>query len=523
MSPKLDSLEPQQDINSANLADDYPSPEREPQSGLMDMSSELANQATAQAIAEAVARHSEELPDVSGVEDTAHEQTSAVDSTSVDLEQPTLRAESVTRKPDSGSSYANYVPHNPSRLAATMSNSDQIHILRDFYTRNPTPSVEDLHMLAEKTGRDWTKIRQYFRQRRHKLRGLRDMESMQEPGRATGWLQVTYRSAPSSLYVSQLALYNSYKTRFDPYCTTSPLLGGQELIQLACATFPGCEMAKEDDDYVLKGMSAKESDAVETTSEMSEIGIDNLVEPLRAGTWILGNFHHQPDSTASVTQAELYASYASRFSVIPGDQSKNDETAKGHNDMADPSEAELEEYEMNMTSSHKDMDDINSINLALEGRPDGQLEKQGSSSSQDKPPRRSERLLNPVELINLARMTFPKCEPVVDEQGRFIIKGLERRGGVEKGIVKVGDMFPFALASDDRGTSADGNPLATLLKRKLATLYPEEPGSSKQAKLGDKDSGDSNLTAEEKELLGGLKRFKSSALGKEVRNICVNQ
>lgn len=115
--------------------------------------------------------------------------------------------------------------------------------------------------------------------------------------------------------------------------------------------------------------------------------------------------------------------------------------------MADPSEAELEEYEMNMTSSHKDMDDINSINLALEGRPDGQLEKQGSSSSQDKPPRRSERLLNPVELINLARMTFPKCEPVVDEQGRFIIKGLERRGGIEKGIVKVGDMFPFALAS----------------------------------------------------------------------------
>lgn len=85
--------------------------------------------------------------------------------------------------------------------------------------------------------------------------------------------------------MSQLALYNSYKTRFDPYSTTSPLLGGQELIQLACATFPGCEMAKEDDDYVLKGMSAKESEAVETTSEMSEIGIDNLVEPLRAGTW----------------------------------------------------------------------------------------------------------------------------------------------------------------------------------------------------------------------------------------------
>lgn len=153
----------------------------------MDMSSELANQATAQAIAEAVARHSEELPDVSGIEDTAHEETPAVDSTGVDIEQPTLRAEPVTRKPDSGSSYANYVPHNPSRLAATMSNSDQIHILRDFYTRNPTPSVEDLHMLAEKTGRDWTKIRQYFRQRRHKLRGLRDMESMQEPGRATGW------------------------------------------------------------------------------------------------------------------------------------------------------------------------------------------------------------------------------------------------------------------------------------------------------------------------------------------------
>ncbi len=59
------------------------------------------------------------------------------------------------------------------------------------------------------------------------------------------------------------------------------------------------------------------------------------------------------------------------------------------------------------------------------------------------------RILNPVELISLARMTFPKCEPTIDERGRFVIKGLERREVGERGARsrKGGEMFPFALVS----------------------------------------------------------------------------
>ena len=58
------------------------------------------------------------------------------------------------------------------------------------------------------------------------------------------------------------------------------------------------------------------------------------------------------------------------------------------------------------------------------------------------------RLLNPKEMITLTRMTFPKCEPVVDEAGKFVIKGIERLDGVEKGWVDKSDrMFPFALMS----------------------------------------------------------------------------
>ena len=64
---------------------------------------------------------------------------------------------------------------------------------------------------------------------------------------------MTYRVAPSTSYISQLNLYSAYKSRFDPYASHTPLLGGQELIQLACATFAGCEMARDDGDYLLSG------------------------------------------------------------------------------------------------------------------------------------------------------------------------------------------------------------------------------------------------------------------------------
>lgn len=95
-------------------------------------------------------------------------------------------------------------------------------------------------------------------------------------------LQVTYRPGPSTAVVSQLALYNAYKVRFDPYATTSPLLAGQELIQLACATYPGCEMARDDGDYVLRGLKEKDAPAPENEWDRS---VDALVEPLRGATW----------------------------------------------------------------------------------------------------------------------------------------------------------------------------------------------------------------------------------------------
>lgn len=103
-------------------------------------------------------------------------------------------------------------------------------------------------------------------------------------------------------------------------------MSGQELIQLACATFPGCAMAKDDDDYVLKGLDQKDGEvgsldqpsaaaqAVQTSrheaaaeadrpmavspgqatsapepipdaDEMWERGLEGLVEPLRASSW----------------------------------------------------------------------------------------------------------------------------------------------------------------------------------------------------------------------------------------------
>lgn len=95
-------------------------------------------------------------------------------------------------------------------------------------------------------------------------------------------LQVTYRAAPPSSLVPQLNLYDSYKSRFDPYTAATPLLGGQELIQLVCATFPGCEMAKDDDDYVLKGLKERDGPS---ERDPWERGVEGVVEPLRAGSW----------------------------------------------------------------------------------------------------------------------------------------------------------------------------------------------------------------------------------------------
>jgi len=98
-------------------------------------------------------------------------------------------------------------------------------------------------------------------------------------------LQMTYRASTSS-HVSQFNLYTSYKTRFDPCAAQTNLLGGQELIQLACATFPGCEMARDEGDYVLRGIKERGEGIGE--HGVWDTGVDKLVEPIRAGTWSVG-------------------------------------------------------------------------------------------------------------------------------------------------------------------------------------------------------------------------------------------
>jgi hypothetical protein len=153
----------------SNMADEYPSPEASNAHLVdpMDMSSQLANQAAAQAQAQAQAQ----ALAASGSQHGSPEQT-----------MPELPTE-------------NHLPlHAPStsapmhnRFKPLTTSADQIRLLRDFYARNPEPSRRDLEVLAERTGRPYNKVREYFRQRRNKLRGLGELENMEEPGRASGW------------------------------------------------------------------------------------------------------------------------------------------------------------------------------------------------------------------------------------------------------------------------------------------------------------------------------------------------
>lgn len=97
----------------------------------------------------------------------------------------------------------------------------------------------------------------------------------------------------------------------------------------------------------------------------------------------------------------------------------------------------------------------------------------------DATPPRSARLLNPVELIALARMTFPKCEPAVDEQGRFVIRGIERRDAVERGRgVKPADMFPFALATGEYGSEGGARAARVLSSSSSSSPSHSSPSPS---------------------------------------------
>lgn len=158
--------------------DDYPSPE--PVGGAMDMTSELANQAAAEAVAAAITQ-------------------AAASSRSLGeaaLDTPVENSDEAEPRPGHGPPPPSFARRAapfqfgaPHRQApdSPLTNSQQLSVLREFYARNPNPGKKDLEMLAERTGRPWQKIREYFRQRRNKLRGLVDLEGMEEPGRASGW------------------------------------------------------------------------------------------------------------------------------------------------------------------------------------------------------------------------------------------------------------------------------------------------------------------------------------------------
>ncbi|ODN96453.1 hypothetical protein L198_04167 [Cryptococcus wingfieldii CBS 7118] len=557
-----------------------------------DMQRELANQVAAQAIEAAVAAQSEAGAEADAGVGMAQELAGGREDEASDIHmrdtshppqhhprQPTFPRSrhsfatlSNSESPVAGPSAIGRHPVRGDHAATSaaqgshsvLSANDQIAILRESYARNPNPGKQELERLAARTERPWNKIREYFRQRRNKLRGLEALETMIEPGRAQGWLLITYRSASPTSYVPQLNLYSAYKHRFDPYSITTPLLGGQDLIQLACATFPGCEMARDEGEYVLKGLAKKvkegdhrddgshDPDGVDKTGhkyaegvdpEDWEKGMEGLVEPLRAGSWLLSSFQSHASGTGSpITQTDLYTSYAARFSSLlssapnlqPGEERCKDE-ARSINQAE--SLMAFQEAGLGDTRGEDgesvpvEDDDIPSLDedQHLDAPPMDTTHFTASASSPDSAlpgiPKEN-RLLTPLELINLTRMTFPTCEPLVDENGRFIVKGLERREGYEPGKKRrEGEMYPFALMRETEGETRVGEEFVRAIKRKLASLQ-DGPDLALGAKIEEgraKKRREEPLTEEDREMLEGLKRFKSSRLGQEVHDACISQ
>jgi hypothetical protein len=114
---------------------------------------------------------------------------------------------------------------------------------------------------------------------------------------------MSYRLAPSAS-TSQLGLYLAYQTRFDPAHKISPLLGGQDLIRLACATFEGCSLGRDrEGEWVLNGVDRKSKEELARVADKEKEGnntdkgkeedrvarmeeyLVGMPEPLRASTW----------------------------------------------------------------------------------------------------------------------------------------------------------------------------------------------------------------------------------------------
>jgi len=159
------------------MADEFPSPEPGPSN--MDIQSEFANQVAAEAVAAAVNSSTFTSEDSSRrLLPTGRGPPFPSDKRQKQPTSPSLH------HAQQQSQIYNYDPRIPSN---PIPNSEQIKILRDYYAVNPTPNRRELEQLAKETGRHWIKIREYFRQRRNKLRGIGDLELLDEPARAMGW------------------------------------------------------------------------------------------------------------------------------------------------------------------------------------------------------------------------------------------------------------------------------------------------------------------------------------------------
>lgn len=161
----------------------------------------------------------------------------------------------------------------------------------------------------------------------------------------------------------------------------------------------------------------------------------------------------QRADNASVSQTDLYASYVARFggdlTGTNDDEGEDEDGAENETKTAtrsmeidetltldtgnrSRSESEamqqdnLNRLESMEVKSGKWKESASAFRLCLTGT--AFVHTVTLKKSPDVSP--SSRLLNPVELINLTKMAFPGCEAVVDDQGRFVIKGLGRREGV---------------------------------------------------------------------------------------------
>jgi hypothetical protein len=187
-------------------------------------------------------------------------------------------------------------------------------------------------------------------------------------------------------------------------------------------------MARDNDDYVMKGIRDRMKDGDEPQEAQQvreqereqslEDYVGSLAEPLRASAWLLSNYQTplNPDGS-SIPQAELYANYAQRFSsLLPID---TDPTPQP---LVEPTSLDMPEQSTSTSAADKSQTQAQAQADAEELRQYEHDMNQTSDSDGD-----SQRLLTPVELLTLAKMTFSKAELIVSDDGRFLVRGLERR------------------------------------------------------------------------------------------------